>query len=867
VAALARQGGAMTTPRRPTFAFLPPILRLALRDLRGGLAGLRIFLACIALGVATIVGVNSLARSLDDGLSRDGRAILGGDASFSLIHQELSPEERAYLSARGTLSTIGSARAMARAADGSAALIEIKSVEPSWPNIGQAEFSPAMSPHDALAPKEGIYGAAVEEALLDRLNLKIGDRLALGDLSVEIRALLVAEPDRLAAGIGFGPRVLISEDALRATGLIQPGSLVRWTTRVLLGAEGEPPAEAAVKAFVDDANKAFPEAGWEARDRANVSPSFSKNLDRFTEFLALIGLTSLIVGGVGVANAAQGFVERKRPTLATLKSIGATGGAVVLLALVEFMSVALIGIGLGLALGAALPFAVDGLFGAIIPFPLAPAIFPGELALGLVYGLLTALVFSIAPLGRAHDLPVSALFRDLVESPGRWPRRRYLATTALAALALAGVAVFESAEQRIAIIVVVATIIGFLALRLVALGVMALARHAPKAGGVEWRMALANIHRPGAMTPSVVLSLGLGLAVLVTLTLIDSNLRGQLRQNLPGETPSFYFLDVRGAEIDSFDEFLAKKAPDAKIVQAPMMRGRFVRIGATRAEDVKAKENVAWVLEGDRGVTYADAPPDGSVITAGQWWPKDYSGPPLVSMEEEIANGLGLKIGDPVTVNVLGRNIVAMVANLRKVNWRSFAINFVLVYSPNTFKGAPHTFLVTAAFPKDIGAAAEVALQKEAARDFPSIAGLRVRDALEAVEDLVAKLAVAIRSASGVALSTSVLVLAGALAANRRTRIYDSVVLKILGATRGRLLAAFLIEYALLGAATAAFGLAAGAGAAYVIVTRIMQLDFTFSWPSALAAALAALALTVVLGLLGAWRILGQKPAAFLREL
>ena len=274
-------------------------------------------------------------------------------------------------------------RAMARADDGEALLIEIKSVDGSWPSVGQAEFSPAMSPQDAFALKDGVYGAAVEEALLDRLGLKIGDRFTLGDLRIEIRATIVAEPDRLGSGIGLGPRALISDEALRATGLIQPGSLVRWTTRVLIGARGEPPSEAAVKAFVaDGATRRFPEAGWEARDRGNVSPSFSKNLDRFTEFLALIGLTSLVVGGVGVANAAQGFVERKRPTLATLKSIGATGGAVVVLALVEFMGVALIGIGVGLALGAALPFAVDALFGAILPFPLAPSIFPGELALG-----------------------------------------------------------------------------------------------------------------------------------------------------------------------------------------------------------------------------------------------------------------------------------------------------------------------------------------------------------------------------------------------------------------------------------------------------------------------------------------------------
>ena len=845
----------------------PTILRLALRDLRGGLAGLRIFLACIALGVATIVGVNSLARSLEDGLSRDGREILGGDVAFSLIHQQLSDEERTYLAARGALSTVASTRAMARNGAGEAALVELKAVDQSWPAIGRAALSPDITPQGALAPKDGVFGAAVEDALLERLDIKIGDQLSIGAVKVQVRAALESEPDRLGSGIGLAPRVLLSLAALDATGLIQPGSLVRWTTRVVMNPGGEPPSGLEVKTFLAEAKRAFPEAGWEAVGRGAVSPAFSKNLDRFTEFLALIGLTSLVVGGVGVANAAQGFVERKRSTLATLKSIGATGGEIVAVALIEFLGVALIGVAAGLALGAALPFFVNAAFGAIIPFPLAPSIFPGELALGLVYGLLTAFVFSIAPLGRAHDLPVSALFRDLVE-PGRaWPRQRYLAMAIAGAVAFAGLAIAISAERRIAVIVVVATLAGFLALRLVALAIMALARRAPAPRRLEWRWALANIHRPGALTPSVVLSLGLGLAVLVTLTLIDSALRGELGHATPSETPSFYFLDVRGADLDNFRGFLTKQAPDAKVIEAPMMRGRFVKIGDQPAEGFKAKENAAWVLEGDRGVTYADAPPEGSLVTAGQWWPKDYAGPPLVSLEEEIADGLGLKIGDTVTVNVLGRNIAARIANLRKVNWRSLAINFVLVYSSNTFKGAPHTFLVTAAFPHDIGSARELQLLRDSARDFPSIAALRVRDALLTLASLLDKLNLAIRSASGVALSTSVLVLAGALAANRRARIYDSVVLKTLGATRGRLTAAFVAEYALLGAATAAFGMAAGAGAAYFIVTRVMDLDFAIAWGAALAAALAALVFTVLLGLIGSWRILGQKPATVLREL
>ncbi|MGD1015827.1 MAG: FtsX-like permease family protein [Roseiarcus sp.] len=816
-------------PSAPPRRLAPLALaRLALRDLRGGLAGLRIFLVCIALGVAAIVAVNSLARALDDGLARDGRTILDGDASFSLIHRELLTEERAFLQTRGRLSTVATMRAMARGDAGQTALVEVKAVDESWPRIGRAVFDPATTPGAALAKRENRFGAAVEKTLLDRLGLEVGDAFDLGAARFEIRAKLASEPDRLATGVGLGPRVLISQDALAASGLNQPGALVRWTTRVLVGAGGAPPNAAALEAFVDAAKAAFPEAGWEIRTRANVSPEFSRDLDRFGEFLALVGLIALVVGGVGVANAAQGFVERKRATLAILKALGASGGAVVALALIEFLAVALIGAGAGLAIGAATPFAVAALFGSVLPLPMAPAIYPSEIALGALYGVLTAFVFAVAPLGRAHDVAVS------------------------------------SPQRSIAIDVAVATGLALGALRLVAASAMALARRAPRARSVVWRMAIANLCRPGAPTPSVVLSLGLGLAVLVALTLVDSNLRGELRRATLGETPSFYFLDVRSGEIAAFRRFLSREAPRAKIVEAPMLRGRVVRIGDVPAESFKPRESVAWVLEGDRGVTFADAPPEGSQVVAGRWWPADYSGPPLVSLEAGVAEGLGVKIGDAITLNVLGREVTATISNLRKVNWRSLGINFVFVFTPDAFKGAPYTALVTAALPDG---ADESALMKAAAHDFPSIAAVEVRDALETIEALTAKLALAIRSASGVALASSILVLASALAANRRARILDAVILKILGATRARLMATFLIEYALLGAATATFGVAAGALAAYVVVVRVMGLDFVFAPEPALAAAGAGLALTVALGMIGAWRILGQKPAAFLREL
>jgi putative ABC transport system permease protein len=843
-----------------------PAARFAFRDLRGGLAGLRIFLLCIALGVAAIVGVESLARALNDGMGREGRVILGGDASFSLIHRRLSADEQRFLEAHGSPSTIATVRAMARTAGGDAALIEAKAVESSWPRIGSAVFAPPMSVGDALGERDGVFGAAVEDALLTRLNLKLGDVIRIGEASFALRSILVSEPDRLATGVGLGPRALISQAGLDATKLVQPGSLVRWTTRVVMGGPNGAPDNATVKAFMAQAKQTFPEAGWDARSRLSISPDFSRDLDRFAEFLTLAGLLSLVVGGVGVANAAQGFVERKRATLAILKAIGATGSGVVALALIEFMVVALIGTLLGALLGSAIPFAIDWLFGSLLPIPLAPSIAPSLIGLGLTYGLLTALAFSIAPLGRAHDLPVTTLIRDLVEERQAWPRARYVIGAALAGAALIALAVLTSPQQSIAAMVAGATFAAFLALRLVAYGIAYLARCAPRSRFVEWRMALAAIHKPGALTPSVVLSLGLGLTALVALTLIDANMRAELREAQPGVTPSFFFLDVRGPDAGAFVEFLKREAPGVKVSETPMMRGRFVRLGDRPVEMVKPSDKIAWALEGDRGVTFADKPPEGSEIVSGEWWPSDYSGPPLVSMEQEVAEGLGLHLGDTVVVNVLGRDIAAKLANLRKVNWRSFAINFVLVYSPNALKGAPYTELVSAALPT-AAPDTELKLMRAVAREFPSVASVRVREVMDNVAALVAKLALAVRAATGVALTTSGLVLAGALAANRRARLADATILKILGATRGRLTTMFLIEYALLGITTAAFGVGAGTLAAYWAVKRIMQFDFVFDWSAALAAAGGGLAITVGLGMIGAWRTLSQKPAAHLREL
>lgn len=852
-------------PRPRRLPASPLILRLAFRELRSGLQGFGIFLACIALGVAAIAGVSSLSRSLTEGIGHEGRRILGGDMAFSLLQREANPTERAFLARTGRVGTVAGLRAMAIAGDKGSALVELKAVDGSYPAVGVLETDPQLAPVDLLAERNGVYGAAADPVLLARLDMKVGDRVTVGDATIEFRASLRSEPDKIASGIGLGPRLLVSQDALAATGLVQPGSLVRWTYRLIL-----PPALATEDGLMRveaEAGRVLPEAGWSIRTRMNADPRFAKNIERFTQFLTLVGLTALLVGGVGVANAVRGFVDRKRASIATLKSLGAPGGQVVALYLTQVMAMAAIGIVIGLVVGGALPFVVTALFGHLLPIPIEPTLAWGQLGIALLYGLLTALVFALGPLGRAHDIPVSGLFRDQIE-PGRaWPRKRYLVALALTVTALVGLAVFAAYDRRIALMFVGAAVASFALLRLVALGIMALARRLPRPRSTGPRLALANIHRPGALTPSLVLSLGLGITLLVTLAVIDTNLSRQLRQTLPERAPSFFFLDIPNARADEFEKFLTQEAPGAQVERVPMMRGRLVTLGGIPVSQVNASEEVSWVLDGDRGITYASKMPEGSSLVAGEWWPADYRGKPLVSFESKVAEGLGLSLGDDITVNVLGRNITATIANLRQVEWRSLGINFVMVFSPNAFAGAPHTHLATVTFQNGSDAKTDAQILRQAAQTFPMVTSIRVKDALEAVNDIVSQLVMAIRGASSIALVASLLVLAGALAAGHRARLYDAVVLKTLGATRTRLLSAYALEYGILGAASAVFGLLAGTLAAYLIITQVMNLTFALDLSGALLASALAVLVTVGLGLAGTWRILSQKPAQYLRSL
>ncbi|WP_017966198.1 ABC transporter permease [Rhizobium leguminosarum] len=835
--------------------------RLALRELRGGIRGFYIFLACIALGTGAIAAVNSVSQSITDTIASQGQELLAGDVRFELNNREATPQEIGFLEGLGTLSVSTGLRSMARKPDGSdQALVEVKAVDEAYPLYGKFVAEPDYPLAALLSSQSGTYGAVAAPLLLDRLGLAVGDELLLGNVKLSITGTVKTEPDALSEGFGFAPRLLVSRQALQASGLIQTGSLVEHAYKIRLNDKG------AMSGIQARASEEFPAAGWAIRTSDRAAPSLTENITRFSQFLTLVGLTALIVGGVGVANAVRAFLDSKRTTIATFKCLGAPAQVVVLIYLFQIAIIALGGILIGLVIGALSPIFAAQFLAQFLPVSTAPTLYPGALLLATLFGILTTLAFAILPLGHAREVPATALFREQGFEARRLPSWPYILLAALFMAGLAGLAILTAYDRFIAVVFVGAIVFAFVVLRLVAALIAWLARRSPRVNSPALRLAIGNIHRPGALTPSVVLSLGLGLALLVTLTLIDGNLRRQLTGRMNEGAPNFFFVDIQSAEVDAFRDLVQAQAPQGKLVEVPMLRGRII---AFNGEDV-TKMNVPaagrWVLNGDRGITYAETLPENAALTEGKWWDKDYSGEPLVSFSSEEAHELGLKIGDTVTVNVLGRNITSKIASLRRVEWESLSINFVMVFSPNTFRGAPHAWLATLTDPSSTPAE-DAAILKSVTNTYPTITSVRVKDAIDIVNQLVAQLATAIRAAASVALIASILVLAGALAAGNRARTHDAVVLKTLGATRVMLIRAFSYEYLILGLATAIFALIAGGVAAWFIVARIMRLPSTFLPDVAGLTLVTALILTVGIGLIGTWRILGQKAAPVLREL
>jgi putative ABC transport system permease protein len=840
-------------------------LRLARRELRGGFAGFRIFFLCLMLGAASIAGVESLSDSFLAGLQDQGRVLLGGDVSVRLVHRPASAEERSFLDRQGTVSETISMRAMAYAqGNQNRQLVELKAVDDRWPLFGAPQFTPAQSLGDAIACEEdGICGAVGEQTFLDRLRVKRGDLIKLGNATFRIMGALDKEPDRISTGFSLGPRLLISAKGLPATGLVSPESLVDYSYRVALkGAPNDPvQARSSIEAFRDRAEAAFPNAGWNIRDRGDAAPGIKRFVEQLTMFLTLVGLVALGVAGVGAAQAILAFLDRKRADIAILKSLGASGSFVFLVFFLQVMTVALLATLIGSAIGAMLPFAAVWFYGDALPVPPSFGFYPIPILLALAFGLLSAIAFATPPLSRARAVPPASLFRDTVAPAKAEGQNLYRAISAGAAVGVAVLTLLVAPRPVFAAEFLAGAVGALALLRLLAEGVRRLIRKMPRPRSPLVRLAFANLVRPGAATGGIITALGLGLTLLATVTLVNATINAQVTGALPARAPSFFFVDIQPSEVAAFDKTVTGFSGASDYQRTPMIRGRITALNGVPSDKATVAPGAKWALNGDRGITYAETPPPGTVITKGKWWAPDYRGPTLISLDESIAEGTGLKIGDSMTLNVLGRSFEGKIASLRKVDFTTGGQNFVLVLSPGFIDKAPHAFLATIRVTPD----QENAMYMAVTNRFPNISTIRVKDAIQQVQALLTSVAEGVSAASLVTILAGLLVLAAAIAAGSRARLYDATLLKVLGTTRARIGLVYAIEYGVLGAATGVIALVAGTVAAWAAAFFILDVPLAFDAHAVLVTVAGGGAATLLFGLLGAIGALRSRPARQLR--
>lgn len=835
----------------------PLAWRFAVRELRGGVRGFRIFLACLALGVAAIAAAGSTAEAFRQGLAGQAREILGGDLAATLDQRRFTPAERTAIRRMGQVSWAVSARAMAEAPSGERRLVELRGVSREYPLAGRVELRGASSLAEALRPVDGVPGAAVEQTLLDRLGLKLGDRLLVGNTPMVARAVLVQEPDRLSRGFALGPRVLTAMSVVERGGFLAPGLPFGETARIALppGADTAPAAQQLTKALGAEAR---------VRQRDEAAPGIRRLIEQLEYFLGFIGLASLVAGGLGVHGAVSAFLELRKPVIAVLKALGAGGPLVRNLYLIQIGVLALLGVAIGLAIGAAAPLVLGALVAKDLPIPALFGIYPMPLLKAGAFGLLSAAAFALGPLARARLTSPATLFRH--DLPTRFAWGVEIVGAALAAVILAGVAVATAPTPLAAGIMIAGVAVAFGILWALGLGGAWLAGRARIGARGALRIALASLAGPRSAARTAAPAIGLGVALLAAVVLIQSSLLRQVAEVAPRTAPALVFTEIPGDRVAAFDAALAKAfgtplSPDIYL-RAPFATGRISQIKGQPVVVSQIGRSERWAYDNDISLSAIGAEPPAAGIVEGRWWPADYAGPPLLAMEAEVAKAGGLKLGDRVTLSVLGRDIEARIAVLRKVDFGGFGASFPLVLDPAALAGANLRHVAIAKASKVQEAAATRAL----GIDFAEVNVISVREQLEAATELFGRLALAIRGAAGVAALAGLLVLAGAIAAGAQSRMREAAILKVLGASRGQILSVYVLEYGAVGVVAGAAGVALGCAAAWPVVTKVFQAHWSVDWTGIAGLVGGAALLAGLGGLAASLQALSRRPAPALRS-
>ena len=838
---------------------MPFVLRMAWRETRGAWRHVILFVACIALGVAALVGVGTFATNLEKTLGREARALMGGDIELRAARRlgdAAAREVQRLRDAGATTTEIRELAGMARnPRDRASLLVELKAVGARYPLYGRLETEPARALPELLAGG----GALVEAPLLGRLGLAVGEAVMIGDATFTIRGVITREPDRAGGLLTLGPRVLIADDALDATGLVQFGSRVRHRVLVRLpaGSRAERAREELARAIDDPAVRivAFDEAQGGLR----------RFFAQLTTYLGLTGLVSLLVGGIGVASAVRTFIRRKTVTIAILKCVGATSRTLFAAYLVQALALGVIGSALGVVLGLLLQPLAMRAFEGLAPFALEPTVDGRTIGRALAMGVLTTGLVVLWPLLSLRTIPPSAIFRQEVAPSRR--RRPWLAVLPIAG-GLAALALWQAGSLKVGGIFVLASIAALLVLAALGRGLVRLARAVPRARSLAWRQGVANLRRPGGQVGGVVVSLGVGVMLLVAIGLLEDALDRQIDHEQRREAPSFFFVDLHADQRDDFTRLMARTSGLSPSL-IPVVRARLSsvngeRVGRPMLERRRAAgQDALWYYTREYVLTSMDESPSTNSILRGRWWtPAEAAARPQVSVEEAAAKALGVDLGSSLAFDVQGVTVDAVVTSVRKVDWQSFSANFFVIFSPGALDGAPTTFVATARVPP----AAEAQVQDAVVQAFPNVTVVPVRDILQRAAGILSQISFAVRAIALFSIAAGLTVMAGTLVASRWQRLSESAILRTLGASRTTVARVFAVEYACLGSAAGVGGSLLAAALAWIVQRYVLDVPIALAPHLLVLGVVLATAIALAVGFLATYRLLGHPPMSVLRQ-
>jgi putative ABC transport system permease protein len=851
-------------------------IRVALIDLRGDLRRFGILLACLALGTATIAGVSSVGDALKGAILHNANTLMGGDLQVNRADRRATPEEFGYFKTLGQVTETISSNSRADAMDdsGNTAFLDIYAVDDLYPLYGDVispQLKPGQKPADLLALKDGAYGAIVDPVILDRLGIEMGGHFKINGTEFEVRGLLGSLPNSALRGLHLGLTTLMSIEGQQAnpdTRPPLPGLLTQFSYKIKLNPDQGDYTIAKPK--VVEHFKADPE--WKVQSPYDAAGTLARFYDLFVRFLLIVGLSSLLVGGVGIFNAVSAYIQERQRSIATLRSLGATGPRILVHFFTQVGIMSLVGIVLGLVIGAGLTAAALPVLGRILAVDLPPSIEWGSLLNALLFGILAAFAFSYIPLVRAEKLRPAMLFRTVGTSVQSLKTREYLDPWVIGPLLLAGLGIFGLAwwtTQDFSLVgyYAVGVIAAYLLLSFAGRGLQFVLRALPAMPNATFRNAFRGIYRSGSPAPTVIMSLGLGLAMLLVIVILSVNLREQLVGQVTKDAPTFVATDLFDDEVVDLQSFLDSTGQVTEFMHSPMIRAAITKVNGVPSEQIRDRKDIpgeaAYMVTGEILMTWRDDLPADSTVTAGAWWPKGYSGPPMVSLRDEDAKGLGVKPGDKLELTLFGESFDVTVANLRDFQFQS-GLNFLVTATPGTFDAFPGTNLAT------IKAAEghEKDVERALARKYPDITFLPVGEALNQAAGILGQLSTAVNIVGGLAVLNGLLVLAGTMAAGRKQRESDAVVNKVLGSTRGNVISVFALEYALLGGFAALLSMIVGIAGAFAIV-KGAQMDVGFGVNPMLVVGVlvGSIILTIITGALTTWSALSTKPAQYLRAL